>query len=455
MDPSRTATVDPPRRRRRARLIAFALGILIFWGVPEMAVRVWNPPLPAFRTITFGDVEASPQLFVKDLRRGWALRPNAEVRFLNRRASINSQGFRGGEIANNRDILLCLGDSTTFGWGVGQAESFPEKLQERLESDSGTRGRWQVVNAGVPAYSSCQVRLNAERLIPRLRPRIVVVCTGNNEAWPVERSDGATYLHRGELALGVAEWLGKSRFLSWLAQAIMPDRAKAYRAPPARLAVPRVSLAELAENLAAIDDVARGHGAKLILLAATVNLHHPPIERELLRLADTEDHRADPAAPPSPAARKELARWRDDLGRVSALLDAGDTSAAETEARELAEQFKDDPRYEWLLGVAISRGGRHEEGRARIEAALELQPFPDRCKPSYRSVIEGFARDRSLSFIDPNRCFEAAASPGLPLNFYSDWCHPSAIGHAVIADALWRESGTSIAPGAAAPARSE
>jgi lysophospholipase L1-like esterase len=331
---------------------------------------------------------------------------------------------------------LLLGDSTTFGWGVGQGETFAARLEARLNQRAGHQPRWQVINAGVPAYSSCQLRVAAAALIPRWRPAYVVVCTGNNEAWPVERSDASIYLNRGAAARFAVAMLESSRLLGWLAQSLVPDRPRPYRAPPARLAVPRVSEAQLADNLRAIDALARRHGARLIIIGPTVNLYHPPIERELLRVADTADHRANPDAPPSPEALADLARWRADDASIEAMLDARQHADAVEEAQRLARANPDDFRYVWLQGIARSAAGDEAEGRALLESAFARLPYPDRARQSCRAVIEATARAIGAPWIEPNALFRDAAAPALPLGYYLDWCHPSAAGHALIAEAL-------------------
>jgi hypothetical protein len=52
--------------------------------------------------------------------------------------------------------VLCLGDSHTFGGGVRPEESYPAQLQMFL--DLAAPGAYSVVNRGVPAFNSSQVR---------------------------------------------------------------------------------------------------------------------------------------------------------------------------------------------------------------------------------------------------------------------------------------------------------
>src|SRR5262245_22363187 len=68
-----------------------------------------------------------------DDQRGFRLR----ARFQSGLVNTNSQGFRGpelpAEIADKR-LVLALGESTTFGWAVGDEESYPSHLERILNA---------------------------------------------------------------------------------------------------------------------------------------------------------------------------------------------------------------------------------------------------------------------------------------------------------------------------------
>src|SRR5688572_1130655 len=66
----------------------------------------------------------------------------------------NSAGLRNSEEINddpNVFRILAIGDSFTFGFYVHNEESFPARLQERLNELRETR--FQVLNAGIPGYT--------------------------------------------------------------------------------------------------------------------------------------------------------------------------------------------------------------------------------------------------------------------------------------------------------------
>ena len=187
--PPEPANGPSPRRKVWFRLITVGLVLLLLWGIPEAIVRLANPPLESYQAIAFGGDPNSSKLFIKDWRLHWKLRPTVATTFLGAAVRTNRAGFRGDEPVPGGRVVLCLGDSTTFGWRVEQAEPFPARLQARLRGEGKSPTAWKVINAGVPGYSSLQLRLLAEQLVPRWKPEVVVVCVGNNEAWPVARSD--------------------------------------------------------------------------------------------------------------------------------------------------------------------------------------------------------------------------------------------------------------------------
>lgn len=69
--------------------------------------------------------------------------------------------------------VLAVGDSHTFASGVGTDESWPNVTEALLAKTSG--GNLEVWNAGVPGYSVGQYLLSVRRLMPLVRPKIVLV----------------------------------------------------------------------------------------------------------------------------------------------------------------------------------------------------------------------------------------------------------------------------------------
>jgi len=112
--------------------------------------------------------------------RGFALQPN----FASGSVRINSDGFRGAEFPEQFQgmyRILVVGESTTFGWKVGDGETYPHQLQgylRRAGADSVC-----VINAGVPSYTSLQTRIYLGELLPRIKPQLVIVNIMWNDIW--------------------------------------------------------------------------------------------------------------------------------------------------------------------------------------------------------------------------------------------------------------------------------
>jgi lysophospholipase L1-like esterase len=414
--PSAGRPALPLSRRRRFwfRLTTVCLSFLVLWGIPEAVVRLANPQLESFQGMLIGGDPNSPVLFMKDARLHWKLRPNVETRFLNTTVRTSRDGFRGTEPRLADKVALCLGDSTVFGYSVEESDAFPTRLQLRLRRQSKPGDAWSVINAGVPGYSSLQVRLQAEKLVPRWKPAVIILCVGNNEAWPVERSDRRIDEDRAASARLVS-LLSASRLLVWTAERIRPEAPRPFMAPDLERAVPRVSKEEFGENLRAIAEIAREANARLILLGPPANIYWAPMRFK--KFAGWE-------------------KWQTFSVSISQLVASGELQTAREKVDAALAESPDAVAALWLKGKLLTASGDVAGGRAFLEQAIERHPFPENCKPSYRDVVARLAREEGLSHIDVNELFRQHAPGPTPEPLYLDWCHPTPQGHGIIANAL-------------------
>jgi lysophospholipase L1-like esterase len=91
-------------------------------------------------------------------------------------AEINSIGLRDKEIRKEKDDrfrIICVGDSWTYGWGVDVKNSWPRKLESFLHN-SGIKNI-EVINCGQPGRYSKTYRSNLEKLLPALKPDLVLL----------------------------------------------------------------------------------------------------------------------------------------------------------------------------------------------------------------------------------------------------------------------------------------
>jgi hypothetical protein len=99
------------------------------------------------------------------------------------RYKINSQGFRGPELARPGEFatrVLVYGDSFIQGDFSRTEDTFTEQLKGRLTRNTGKSV--EVVNAGVEGYGPDQELRRMEQELPALRPDLVIVAlyTGND-----------------------------------------------------------------------------------------------------------------------------------------------------------------------------------------------------------------------------------------------------------------------------------
>ena len=115
---------------------------------------------------------------------GYALRPNYE----NNKTGIflNPLGFRDDEIKKKKKDnirILLLGDSCAFGWHRNSYTDQNKLFARQLEKHLGNKINKEidVINAGVPGYSSYEVLLSFREYRPKLKPDYIIIYAGFND----------------------------------------------------------------------------------------------------------------------------------------------------------------------------------------------------------------------------------------------------------------------------------
>ena len=168
--------------------------------------------------------------------------------------------------------IMTLGCSTTFGWGVADAESYPARL-EALLRDKG-RDDIEVINGGQPGYTSFQGRWLWDRTLKHYEPDVVLIGYVVQDARKAAYSDrsqavlqqDARYLkdnllYRSKVYLGLRNMLGHVQVRAKERGA--QDVGGEYRVPPS----------DYVDNLRALVSGIREAGATPILFGY-------PLERE-------------------------------------------------------------------------------------------------------------------------------------------------------------------------------
>lgn len=112
--------------------------------------------------------------------------------------SINGQGFRGPEFQTEKpphtDRILILGDSVVFGWGVGQDETFPTRVERLLQSQG---ERVEVIPAGVCSWNTRTEYEFTRTVGVNYRPDVLVLVVVFNDIEP--KKEGRTEVTKSEL----------------------------------------------------------------------------------------------------------------------------------------------------------------------------------------------------------------------------------------------------------------
>jgi lysophospholipase L1-like esterase len=107
----------------------------------------------------------------------------------------NAFGFRGDDVSIDKPEsiyrIVAIGASTTYSTSVDSyEESYPEELEHYL-NDNGY-SNVEVINAGVPGYTSHETLINLQLRVLDLEPDLVIIYQGNNDVhsrltWPPEQ----------------------------------------------------------------------------------------------------------------------------------------------------------------------------------------------------------------------------------------------------------------------------
>ena len=246
----------------KKRVFGIFLGIgngVLFLILLEIGVRIYDkerlflpPPAPAW-------ISFSPTLH-------YQMKPGFSGEIYRAPVEINSYGLRGGEFSVEKADtfrIVCMGNSCTFGNEVKLSETYPYILERRLKQKLGEKV--QVINAGIPGYSSYQGKILWSEKIAALKPDVVIVSYGFNDRRTVpdaEWQDGEAFFRRDAKAQSRMEFFRKSYLCRWLLQIFNLDE----NIPKIEGYTVRVEKEKYLANLADIAGEVRTSGAKVLFL---------------------------------------------------------------------------------------------------------------------------------------------------------------------------------------------
>ncbi len=383
-----------------ARRLALAVSVaVLLLAALELAARVAVARLPRFAALAAND------WYVATPDTGWERRPFYEGKVFGTWREFGADGVLAEDLRElarsaKRPRVVLLGDSCTFGHRVAVEDTFAELLEREL----GGPDVVDVVNLGVPGYSSYQALRLCEKLALDLDPSIVVFATNFNDRRYVRRAEDARFAWEESAASArapLARLVRASRLVGLVRELAGADDQEEARSVPglARQDLhPRVSPERYREHLELFARAVRAHGAKPVFLL----------------LGD------------APAETRELTRGFALLERGEAQEAASVFSAVEEERGTFALLARS------ARARALESLGRAEEARAldalesfipSLHGGLPLEP-----DFAYHAVLRAVASAQDAELVDG----AAALEPG----DYFDFCHFGPSGHRRLANLL-------------------
>lgn len=153
----------------------FIVGLVFWGGILEGAARWW--------VRRHGDaLDQSMALLRADRELGWRQRARFRSEFMGVHVETDERGLRNPPAVRQAKgpLIIILGPSSTFGWGVAEEATYPRQLERLLRQTPG-HATVSVLNAGQVGFSSWQGLRFFERELQQLHPAVLVIAYGVND----------------------------------------------------------------------------------------------------------------------------------------------------------------------------------------------------------------------------------------------------------------------------------
>ncbi|HUT53367.1 MAG TPA: SGNH/GDSL hydrolase family protein [bacterium] len=356
--------------------------------------------MKGIRRVMNRTVEFDPVLF-------WRFKPNQVLDahgIYRKPVHINGHGFRGPEFTDGKPAgvyrVACIGDSTTFGWSVGDDETFAAQLQGLLAKQCGA-GKVEVLNLGVTGYTSFQGRELMDLYVRKWRPDLVIFGFGPNDRLPALKSDQEHMRDRTWDVKPLTLFLSRFQLYKLIKAGVvyLENRARGLSLDP-KTYIPRlkrkVSMEEFADNVHTVKRECDAIGAGLILINVDFpSLPTDDVSRAIKEVADrsgarlTADWKQWDAADVHEALARELHVPEIDLRQIFsdglASIEAGrmDPARAAAVKKAMPDEIAKEP-WRYLM---IDNGHPNDWGHELIaqkldEIIAELPAFRKHCGES-------------------------------------------------------------------------
>ena len=414
----------------------------------------------------------------------WKFKPH-----LNKHIFVtNSQGTLGPEYKTKKSPgtfrILLLGDSSPVGLGLPDrryafGEQFKALLTENLSNQ-----KFELINAAVSGYTSAQGLLWYRKYGVKLKPDLVLIYFGNNDASYNGYVEDKEFISRPVWMVNLQELLSNFALYRTLRSILLPLKEKLLNtadSQPKRLKV-RVSAEDYYHNIEAIASLAQQSGSKVMLMTVPVPRQWPPAI-EFKPFVNLQTKAGEPVM--AEESRNTLSQgmaycldWSEikqkypqiDYWTLNVLLqvyaDTGNLDSSiqgyqqklnagkemVVDLNNLAVLYWRKQNYlkslqyitqaialdsanailHYNLGMLAKKLGDSLSASGEFEKAKELDFYSLRTKKAYNDKLKFLAQEQKISLVDLDSVFLAHDNEFL----FIDHCHPKPEGHRLMAEAL-------------------
>ena len=283
------------------------LPVVTLLSLTEAAIRWAGYDRPLAGSIFFGNPGSNDPIHRADAELFYSLKPNIRARWQGATVSTNRLGLRSPEIDPKQPgefRILSLGESSTFGANVEDAETYSAQL-EKLLSANDSQHLYRAINAGVSGYTSFQSLKYLTSRGLKLQPDLVLFYHEQNDALPAAYSDRELYesqTHAWHREL--ADWSAVYRVIS---NALARRKIEAQRGLFS-IGTRRVPLQEQWKNLQELEEVCRSHGIALVIIhpAYADSVPHTCVLTKFCKQTGVKMYEAQTVLHPSGRRKREL-----------------------------------------------------------------------------------------------------------------------------------------------------
>jgi lysophospholipase L1-like esterase len=364
-------------------------------------------------------------LFLKDPYVIWKLKPGE----LKPGCRVNKLGFRGDEVSQHKTPgtkrIICLGNSITLGLDVKtHADAYPMLLAQHLKQTQDQP--CEVINAGVAGYSSYQILQQWRHYIKPLDPDLIIVLAAFNDVIytpfkpdkEIRMTKTACAFYNTLFSFRVLRALNSGiKFIS--AHISHKELISSY--DPKIGIQTRVSEEDYRKNLEGIVKDAEARQINVIFITSN-SVRGIPLAVSPLPRIESEGKKNVVHWIPQPAP-SVIRVGRENVERLY--------RASQAQMRELPES----PIPYYNLAKCCEYKGDSLLSRAYFNAADSLDTTKKRYD-RYNQIMREVAAEHTIPVVDAYQLLNGGDNSRY---FTPDCIHFNEAGHAVIAEALYRQ----------------